>query len=255
MKESSASAKSRSRLSPVPWPRSCAIAPAGSLSKRAARPRRWRNCSVAALGWPLVSTLRVTARWISFGPESETPIGVAQAPARSRTPISGRSARALLDRISTPRQARRVGLLVVAVGRLLLGLCLLGGCGCIAVVPVLSYRAPGAADGGAHRGALTGIAAGGAPDHCPDGGAARRASHRATLLRGRRRGRLGRCTRVEARLLLGPVVTRVLITLERLLALPRLGVDEDLGLRRAHEYARGESGNDRGGPSVHVRPP
>src|SRR6266700_5521161 len=176
MKESSASAKRRSRLSPVPWPRSCSSVPTGSLSKRSARPRRWRNCSVAALGWPLVSTLRVTARWISFGPESETPIGVAQAPARNRTPISATSARVLLDRISTPRQARRVRLLVVAVGGLLLGLRLLGGLRRLAVVGVLSHSAADGAHAGAYRSTFAGISADGAADRAHRG-AARRALH------------------------------------------------------------------------------
>src|SRR6266705_1581648 len=109
---------------------------------------------------------------------------------------SASSARALLDRIPAPRQARRVGLLVVAVGGLLLGLRLLGGLRRRAVVRVLFHRARGGAGAGALR----------------------RPLHRATLLR-RRRGRLGRLGGVEARLLLGPVMTFVLVLLERVLAL------------------------------------
>src|SRR5206468_12813130 len=87
-----------------------------------------------------------------------------------------------------PRQARRVGLLVVAVGGLLLGLRLLGGLRRRAVVRVLFHRARGGAGAGAHRSALAGIAADGAADS-PDRGALRRPLHRATLLRRRRRGR------------------------------------------------------------------
>src|SRR6058998_3001726 len=248
MKESSASAKRRSRLSPVPWPRISASVAAGSLSKRSASPRRWRNCSVAALGLPLVSTLRVTARWISSGRESETPIGVAHADARSRTPISATSAGSLLDRISAPRQARRIGLVIVAVGGLLLGLCLLRRLRRRAVVLVLPHHARGAAHRGAHRGPLARVTGDGTADGA-DRGAARRTPHRAALLRRRRRGR------IEAGLLRGPVVAFVLVLLERVLALSRLGINEDLGLRRAHERAGGESGNDCRGPSLHVRPP
>src|SRR5882724_956757 len=253
MKESSASAKRRSRLSPVPWPRISSSVAAGSLSKRSASPRRRRNCSVAALGLPLVSTLRVTARWISSGRESETPIGVAHAHARSRTPISATSGRGLLDRIPTPRQARRVGLLVVAVGALLLGLRLLGGLRRLAVVGVLSHSAGDGAHAGAYRSTFAGIAADGAADR-PHRGSARRALHGTALLRRRRRGLRGR-GRIEASLLLGPVVAFVLVLLERVLALSRLGIDEHLGLRRAHEHTRGESADDRGGPALHVRSP
>src|SRR5439155_15077320 len=254
MKDSSASAKRRSRLSPVPWPRISTSVAAGSLSKRSASPRRWRNCSVAALGLPLVSTLRVTARWISSGRESETPIGVAHAHARSRTPICATSARGLLDRIPAPRQARRIGLLVVAVLGLLLGLCLLAGLRRRTVVLVLSHHSRGAAHRGAHRSALARVTGDGAADGA-DGGAARRTPHGAALLRRRRRGALRRRGRIEAGLLRGPIVALVLVLLERVLALPRLGINEDLGLRRAYERAGGESSDDCRGPSLHVRPP
>src|SRR5580765_2458443 len=238
----------------MPSPRNCASTPTGSFSKRSTRPRRCSVCAVAPLGSLPVSTLRVVWRWTYCGSVSETPIGVAQAPAASRTPISVPSARALLDRIPTPRQARRVGLLVVAVGGLLLGLCLLGGLRRRAVVSVLSHRARGAADGGAHRCTLAGITGDGAADG-PDRGTPRRPMHCSALLWRRRGGGLRRCGRIEARLLLGPVVTLVLVLLERILALPRLGVDVDLGLRRAHERTRDESGNDRGCPALHARPP
>src|SRR5882672_5647980 len=168
---------------------------------------------------------------------------------RARLESTGTHLR-LLDRVAATPQARRIGALVVAVGGLLLGLRLLGGLRRRPVVGVLSHRA----GSGAHSGTLARVATDGAADS-PHRRAARRTSHRAALLRRRRGSRLGRRGRVEARLLLGPGVALVLVLPERVLALPRLGVDEDFGLCRAHEHARGESGNDRGGPALHVRSP
>src|SRR5262249_42738199 len=151
------------------------------------------------------------------GSVSETPIGVAHAAARKRTPISAASAETLLDRIPAPRQACRVGLLVIAVGGLLLSLRLLIGGGSVAVRTVVSHHGRSAADGPAAGRALARVTGDGAADGA-DRGSARRASHRPVLWR-RRRGGLWRRGGIEPCLLRGPVVALVLILLERILAL------------------------------------
>src|SRR5262249_36023626 len=129
-------------------------------------------------------------------------------------PISAESTAVLLDRIPTPRQARPVSLLVVGVARLLLRLRLLRSRRGFAAGPVISHDSRGAAHGRANRGTFAGIAGDRAADRA-DRCAPRRTSHGALLLRRRGRGGLGRRSRIEAGLLRGPVVARVLIALER----------------------------------------
>src|SRR2546428_4763177 len=144
----------------------------------------------------------------------------------------------LLHLVSAAGHAAAVGLIVLLEIGLLLRLRLLICRRRLSVRAPLAHEACRRSNASANRRALAGIATDGAADGA-EGGASGTAPDRSALLRRRRRDLHG-LRGIHTGLALRPVVALELITLELVLSLSLLGIDEHLGTSRAGQHQQSQ---------------